>query len=38
MARMPYLFPYEDVFVVIVSLVIVGVLLLRWYVVQDRKK
>jgi hypothetical protein len=35
---MPYLFPYEDVFVVIIILVIAGVLLFRWYVVQDRKK
>jgi hypothetical protein len=38
MVRMPYLFPYEDVFVGIISLVIAGVLLFRWYVVQDRKK
>lgn len=35
---MPYLLPYEDEFVVIISLVIAGVLLFRWYVVQDRKK
>jgi hypothetical protein len=35
---MPYLFPYEDVFVVIIGLVIAGLLLFRWYVVQDRKK
>jgi len=38
MVGMPYLFPYEDVFVVIISLVIAGVLLFRWYAVQDRKK
>jgi len=38
MVRMPYLFPYEDVFVVIISLAIAGVLLVRWYVAQDRKK
>ncbi len=35
---MPYLFPDEDVFVVLVSLVIAGLLLFRWYVTQDRKK
>jgi hypothetical protein len=35
---MPYLFLYEDVFVVIISLFIAGALLVRWYVVQDRKK
>jgi hypothetical protein len=35
---MPYLFLYENVFVVLVSLVIAGLLLVRWYVVQDRKK
>lgn len=35
---MPYLFSYENVFVVLVSLVIVGLLLFRWYVVHDRKK
>ena len=35
---MPYLFPHEDVFVVLVSVIIVGLLLFRWYVTQDRKK
>lgn len=35
---MPYLFPLEDLFVVLVSVIIVGLLFLRWYVVQDRKK
>jgi hypothetical protein len=35
---MPYLFPNEDTFVIIISLVIGAVLLFRWYVVQDRKK
>ncbi len=35
---MSYLFPYEDVFVGIISLMIVGLLLLRWYVTQNRKK
>lgn len=35
---MPYLFPDEDVFVVLVSVLIAGLLLLRWYVTQDRKK
>ena len=33
-----YLFHYEDVFVGIISLMIVGLLLLRWYVTQNRKK
>lgn len=35
---MPYLFPLEDVFVVLVSVIIVGLLFFRWYVIQDRKK
>lgn len=35
---MPYLFPHEDVFVVLVSVIIAGLLFFRWYVVQDRKK
>ena len=35
---MPYLFPHEDLFVVLVSVIIVGLLLFRWYVIQYRKK
>jgi hypothetical protein len=35
---MPYFFPDEDMFVVLVSLIIAGLLLLRWYVTHDRKK
>lgn len=35
---MAYLFPYEDVFVGIISLIIAGLLLLRWYVGRDRQK
>lgn len=35
---MPYLFPLEDLFVVLVSVIIVGLLFFRWYVIQDRKK
>ena len=37
-APMPYLFPYEHVFVATISLVIAGVLLFRWYVVRGRKE
>jgi hypothetical protein len=38
MAHMLYLFPYENVFVAIISLVIAGALLFRWYLVRGRKK
>jgi hypothetical protein len=35
---MPYLFPNEDVFVVLISLIIAGVLFVRWFRVQARRK
>lgn len=38
MVCMPYLFPYENVFVTTISLVIAGVLLFRWYLVRGRNK
>jgi hypothetical protein len=38
MVSMLYLFSNEDVFVVIIGLVIAALLLFRWDVVQDRKK